>query len=172
MYTVGGWGFDAAASAAASAVVPGAGAVFGGVVRSGEKAVGKAIGKKVMREAEESVIEHADEAAARRLLREVEERSTGAVRHSEQAAAERAQNMASGIPASQLGPSGKPKIHVKEHATRKRAQDAAQAESRRGVAPEEHSNPTVGDPHYHPSGTRHREHHTYPRGNYPKNEAY
>lgn len=75
LYTVGGWGFDAAASAAASAVVPGAGAVFGGVVRTGEKAVGKAIGKKVIREAEESVIEHADEAAARRLLHEAEERA-------------------------------------------------------------------------------------------------
>jgi hypothetical protein len=72
LYTVGGWGFDAAASAAASAVVPGAGAVFGGVVRTGEKALGKAIGKKVMREAEESVVEHADEAAARRLLHEAE----------------------------------------------------------------------------------------------------
>jgi hypothetical protein len=75
LYTVGGWGFNAAASAAASAVVPGAGAVFGGVVRTGEKAVGKAIGKKVIREAEESVIEHADEAAARRLLHEAQERA-------------------------------------------------------------------------------------------------
>jgi hypothetical protein len=44
-------------------------------VRTGEKAVGKAIGKKVIREAEESVIEHADEAAARRLLHEAEERA-------------------------------------------------------------------------------------------------
>ncbi|HNN95749.1 MAG TPA: HNH/endonuclease VII fold putative polymorphic toxin [Pseudomonadota bacterium] len=75
LYTVGGWGFDAAASAAASAVVPGAGAVFGGVVRTGEKAVGKAIGKKVIREAEESAIEHADEAAARRLLHAAQERA-------------------------------------------------------------------------------------------------
>lgn len=48
---------------------------FGGVVRTGEKVVGKAIGKKVLREAEESVIEHADEAAARRLLHEAEERA-------------------------------------------------------------------------------------------------
>lgn len=88
------------------------------------------------------------------------------------AAAERAKNMANGIPASQLGPSGRPKILVKEHATRKQAQDAAQARSQRGVAPEEHSNPTVGEPHYHPSGSRHREHHAYPRRNYPKNEEY
>jgi len=183
LYTVGGWAFDATASAAASAVVPGAGAVFGSVVRTGEKAVGKALAKKAGKEALEAVAEHTDEAAARRLLRAVEDRAkkeaekraaqgADAVRHVEQAAAERAQNMANGIPAAQLGPSGKPKIHVKEHATRKRAQDAAQAESRRGIAPEEHSNPTVGDPHYHPSGSHHREHHTYPRGNYPKNEAY
>ena len=64
MYTVGGWGFDAAASAAASAVVPGAGAVFGGVVRTGEKAVGKALAKKAGRGLEE-IVEHTDEAAAR-----------------------------------------------------------------------------------------------------------
>ncbi|MBL9007201.1 MAG: hypothetical protein JNJ46_23290 [Myxococcales bacterium] len=185
LYTVGGWGFDAAASAAASAVVPGAGAVFGGVVRTGEKAVGKALVKKAGKEALEEVAEHTDEAAARRLLQQAEQRGkkeaekraangAEAVGGVEQAAAaaERAQHLANGIPASQLGPSGKPKIHVKEHATRKRAQDAAQAESRRGVAPEEHSNPTVGDPHYHPSGSRHREHHAYPRANYPKNEAY
>jgi len=75
MYTVGGWGFDAAASAAASAVVPGAGAVFGGVVRTGEKAVGKALVKKAGKEALEEVAEHTDEAAARRLLREAEERA-------------------------------------------------------------------------------------------------
>jgi len=90
LYTVGGWGFNAAASAAASAVVPGAGAVFGGVVRTGEKAVGKAIGKKVMREAEESVIEHADEAAARRLLHEAEERAKKAAEKAEREAVDRA----------------------------------------------------------------------------------
>ena len=52
-----------------------AGAVFGGVVRTGEKAVAKAVGKKVLREAEESIIEHADEAAARRLLHQAQERA-------------------------------------------------------------------------------------------------
>ncbi|MBL9008749.1 MAG: hypothetical protein JNJ46_31105 [Myxococcales bacterium] len=75
LYTVGGWGFDAAASAAASAVVPGAGAVFGGVVRTGEKAVGKALAKKAGKEAFEEIAEHTDEAAAKRLLREAEERA-------------------------------------------------------------------------------------------------
>jgi hypothetical protein len=75
LYTVGGWGFDAAASAAASAMVPGAGVVFGGVVRTGEKAVGKALVKKAGKEALEEVAEHTDEAAARRLLHQTEERA-------------------------------------------------------------------------------------------------
>jgi hypothetical protein len=88
------------------------------------------------------------------------------------AAQTRAENIARGIPESELGPSGMPKIHVKQHPTRKRAQDAAQGRSRRGSAPEEHSNPTVGDPHYHPSGSNHREHHTYPGKGFPKNESY
>jgi hypothetical protein len=88
------------------------------------------------------------------------------------AAAERAKNTARGIPESQIGPSGKPKIHVKEHATRKRAEDAAQDRSRRGTAPEEHSNPTKGDPHFHPSGSNSREHHAYPRKGSPRNEEY
>lgn len=86
------------------------------------------------------------------------------------AAADRAANVARGIPESQLGPSGKPKIHVKEHATRKRAEDAALDRSRRGEAPEEHSNPTKGDPHFHPSGSNSREHHTYPGRGFPHNE--
>jgi hypothetical protein len=89
-----------------------------------------------------------------------------------EAAAERAKNTARGIPEAKLGPSGKPKIHVKEHATRKRAEDAAQDRSRRGSAPEEHSNPTTGDPHFHPSGSNDREHHTYPGKGFPKNEEY
>ena len=86
--------------------------------------------------------------------------------------ANRAASRAKGIPDSQIGPSGKPKIHVKEHATRKRAEDAAQDRSRRGTAPEEHSNPTVGDPHFHPSGSNSREHHTYPGKGFPRNEEY
>jgi len=110
-----------------------------------------------------------DAKAAKRAIQ-----GANAVEHVEQtvAAAERAKNMAAGIPASQLGPSGKPKIHVKEHATRKQAQEAAQARSQRGLSPEEHSNPTFGEPHYHPSGSRQREHHAYPRRNHPKNEEY
>ncbi len=75
----------------------------------------------------------------------------------------RASNVDKGIPESALGPSGKPKIHVKNHPTRKRAQDAAQDRSRRGGTPREDSNPTVGDPHFHPDGSYSREHHTYPK---------
>jgi hypothetical protein len=37
----------------------------------------------------------------------------------------RAENIKKGIPESRLGPSGKPKIHVTKHATRKQAKDAA-----------------------------------------------
>jgi RHS repeat-associated protein len=95
------------------------------------------------------------------------------VTKSGEAAVERAKNIAKGIPESQLGPSGKPKIHVSEHATRKGAHDAAQERSRRGQSPEEHSNPTTGKPHYHPSGSHSREHHTYPKKKgYPGNEKY
>jgi RHS repeat-associated protein len=88
------------------------------------------------------------------------------------AAAERAKNAARGIPESQLGPSGEPKIHVKQHATRKRVEDAAQDRSRRGTAAEEHSNPTKGNPHFHPSGSNKREHHSFPRKRGPNNEEY
>ncbi|MBL9008042.1 MAG: hypothetical protein JNJ46_27540 [Myxococcales bacterium] len=98
LYTVGGWGFDAAASAAASAVVPGAGAVFGGVVRTGEKAVGKALAKKAGKEAIEEIAEHTDEAVAKRLLREAEDRAA-------KEAAERAGQSAAGqVGAAQLAP--------------------------------------------------------------------
>ena len=121
LYTVGGWGCDAAASAADSAVVPGAGAVFAGVVRTGEKAVGKAIGKKVMREAEESVIEHADEAAARRLLHEAEERAKKeakkAAERAEREAAERAAKEAEALARRQVQPAqGSPGSYTPDRA--------------------------------------------------------
>jgi arsenate reductase-like glutaredoxin family protein len=59
----------------ASAIVPGGGTVLGGVIRTGEKAAGKALLKKAGKETLEAVAEHTDEAAARRLLREAEERA-------------------------------------------------------------------------------------------------
>ncbi len=89
------------------------------------------------------------------------------------AGTERAKNIEKGIPESALGPSGKPKVHVKKHPTRKRSQDAAQDRSRKGGTPEQHKNPTKGeDPHYHPDGSNHREHHTYPGRGFPRNEGH
>jgi hypothetical protein len=66
---------EAAPGMLASAIVPGGGAVLGGVIRTGEKAAGKALLKKAGKEALEEVAEHTDEAAARRLLREAEDRA-------------------------------------------------------------------------------------------------
>jgi hypothetical protein len=45
------------------------------------------------------------------------------------AAETRAANLAKGIPASKLGPSGKPMVHTVQHATRKEAREAAQREA-------------------------------------------
>lgn len=102
------------------------------------------------------------------------DRGTGSATHPKvpAAAESRAKSVESGIPESSLGPSGKPKIHVKEHATRKRAQEAALDRSSRSGTPEEHSNPTVGEPHFHPGGANDREHHAYPRKGHPRNERY
>jgi hypothetical protein len=103
LYAVGGWGFDATVSVAASAVVPGAGAVFGGVVRTGEKAAGKALVKKAGKEALEEVAEHTDEAAARRLLHQAEERAKKeaekrAAKEAEAEAAQRLQRNVAEVP--------------------------------------------------------------------------
>ena len=58
-----------------------------------------------------------------------------------------------------------PKRHIKVHATRGRAADSATGLSRRGCAPEEHSNPSVRDSHFHPVGNPNNEriHMTYPQ---------
>ncbi|MFT7224429.1 MAG: RHS repeat-associated protein [Cellvibrionaceae bacterium] len=80
------------------------------------------------------------------------------------AAKNREENIAKGIPAKELGPSGKPKIKVRKHANKKSAKDAAQSRSKKGAQPENHPNPTKGeDPHFHPEGKKHREHHSYPK---------
>ncbi len=43
-----------------------------------------------------------------------------------------------------------------------KAKDAAQDRSRKGGKSEQHQNPTKGEePHDHPDGKNHREHHTY-----------
>lgn len=86
--------------------------------------------------------------------------------------AERDRNIARGVPESQLGPSGRPKIHVRRSSTRSRAADRAVSRGTRGTAPEEHTNPTRGSSHFHPSGSRHREHYEYPRRRGVKNREY
>ncbi len=48
---------------------------------------------------------------------------------------------------NKLGPSGKPQVNVKKHASQKRAKDAARNEGK--GAPEKHTNPEEGDDHYH-----------------------
>lgn len=60
---------------------------------------------------------------------------------------ERAKNIAKGIPESQLGPSGKPKIHTVDHATRKRAKDAARRDGKGN--PILHPNDVDQPPHFH-----------------------
>ena len=82
----------------------------------------------------------------------------------------RAENITKGLPESVLGPSGKPKIHTPTAPTQKRAKDQAQNASSKGKSPEKHVNPTVGDPHYHPSGNNERIHYGYPQKGYPKNK--
>ena len=147
------------------------------VVSRALKPVAKAVSEKLAKPAAEwletqlaRASEKADAIVGK--LRELADDTSGGLKIGSKAAAERAKNVERGIPESELGPSGKPKIHVKEHATRGRAEDAAQARSRRGTAPEEHSNPTTGDPHFHPRGSNSREHHTYPGKGYPRNEKH
>ena len=77
----------------------------------------------------------------------------------------RAGNVAKGVPESQLGPSGKPKIHVVDHGgDRKGAKDAARAEVGSGGTATNHTSPAVGKDHYHgetQSGEKSRTHHEY-----------
>ncbi len=82
------------------------------------------------------------------------------------AAAERAKNAAKGIDSKDLGPSGKPKIHTKDHPTRKRAKDATREEGK--GPPINHPSDKGQPPHYHPTDecgdkTVGGTHHNYPR---------
>jgi hypothetical protein len=81
----------------ASAIVPGGGAVLGSVIRSGEKAAGKALLKKAGKEALEEVAEHTDEVAARSLVKQAEER---AKKEAEKRAAKETENEAAGAVAN------------------------------------------------------------------------
>ena len=117
----------------------------------------------------------AEQEAARKAATGLENAVSGARREVQTAAelsakgtgaAERAKNIANGIPESQLGPSGKPKIHVVEHSTMKEAKDAARAEVGKGGTTVKHPSPQQGEPHFHgetQQGDKSRIHHEYPQ---------
>src|SRR5262249_32300464 len=72
-----------------------------------------------------------------------------------------------GIPKDQLGPSGKPKVHVVQHPTEKRAKKGARNQGQ--GRPAKDASPKKGGPHYHPTnrdGSRKKGkqniHHEYP----------
>jgi len=81
------------------------------------------------------------------------------------AAANRAENAAKGVPASQLGPSGKPKIHTVDHGGKRgEAKEAARRENGNGGSTVNHTSPNEGKDHFHgtsPSGEKSRVHHEY-----------
>jgi len=80
------------------------------------------------------------------------------------AASERARNLQKGIPESQLGPSGKPKRHFKQHKSRKQAQQASGQPS--NTRSERHDKPTSRGQreHFHDKKNR-NVHHTFGRAN-------
>ena len=86
----------------------------------------------------------------------------GGKEEKKQTEADREKNIAKGIPESVLGPSGKPKIHIPKYPSRKKATDGAIDRGVHGETPEEHVSPVKGEPHFHPSGSNSKEHHSYP----------
>jgi RHS repeat-associated protein len=86
---------------------------------------------------------------------------------SEKTAAEiKEENIEKGIPESQLGPSGKPKIHVVKHSTLKKAKDAARARAGKSGTTVKHASPKMGKGHFHglkQDGTKIRTHDEYPK---------
>jgi len=83
------------------------------------------------------------------------------------AASERAKNVAAGIPEKDLGPSGKPKIHVVDHGGKRgEAREAARRDVGKGGTTENHTGPIKGEDHYHgvtQDGRKSRVHHEYDR---------
>ncbi len=81
---------------------------------------------------------------------------------------ERQKNIAKGIDPKDLGPSGKPKVHTVDHASRKDAKDAARNAGRSNTDPESHPSDKGQPAHFH--STRDGEklegkdnvHHNYP----------
>ena len=78
---------------------------------------------------------------------------------------ERQKNIAKGVPASALGPSGKPKIHTTDLPNRKAAQDAAKSAG--AGTPMEHPPNDVQPPHFHPTDKKGNKipgpHYNYPK---------
>ncbi len=77
----------------------------------------------------------------------------------------RAKNIKKGIPENELGPSGKPKIHVKKNSSLKKAKDAARARAGKGGTTVKHATPKKGRGHFHgkkQDGTKIRTHDEYP----------
>lgn len=80
------------------------------------------------------------------------------------AAKMRAENIKKGIPENQLGPSGKPKIHVQKHSSLKKAKDAARERAGKGGTTVKHPTPKKGKRHFHgqkQDGTKIRTHDEY-----------
>ncbi|WP_230781775.1 RHS repeat-associated core domain-containing protein [Sphingomonas sp. Leaf37] len=85
------------------------------------------------------------------------------------ASEERAKSQAKGVPDSQIGPSGKPKMHNVDHPTRKGAREAASRDAPRGGRVRNDTSPANDKqgPHYqaeNPDGTNVKPviHHNYP----------
>ena len=78
----------------------------------------------------------------------------------------REENIRKGVPEREIGPSGRPKVHTVDHASKKRGKDAAQNKSGKGGTVVHHPSPKRGGPHYHSvkkDGTKGRTHHAYPK---------
>jgi RHS repeat-associated protein len=99
-----------------------------GVIKKGED-VSRTSAKQVKKSAEEAADASSD--AAKKTASEI-----------------RAENIAKGIPESQLGPSGKPKVHIVEKSTRKETIDAAREAG--GSKPIKNTQDSGQPTHYHP----------------------
>ncbi len=83
------------------------------------------------------------------------------------AQANREASLAKGVPESQIGPSGKPKVHNVDHSSRKAAKDAARADGK--SKPIQHPSDEGQKPHFHATDAKGEKigkqspHHTYPQ---------
>lgn len=82
------------------------------------------------------------------------------------AATNRAENVAKGIPASRLGPSGEPKRDIVKTSTLKESKDTARASVGKGGTTVKDQSPAKGGPHHHgvsAQGKKDRVHYEYPK---------